>query len=185
MCERMVVRREEMGVVGFGTGRAEGLLDAHSDDLEDGKEDSRRRHGGWEWQHGGDIGSYLGRCDHPVKRIVARAASDGSESHEQHYREILRGKARCFLSLSVKAGFQEQMQLVQRKTGPSHSTVNCIVVNFVKTIKMELSIPQAAFAAHKIIRSIYCNGVDKQILILLYRLGTILGQYFHNLMKAQ
>ena len=132
MCERMVVRREEMGVVGFGTGRAEGLLDAHSDDLEDGKEDSRRRHGGWEWQHGGDIGSYLGRCDHPVKRIVARAASDGSESHEQHYREILGGKARCFLSLSVKAGFQEQMQSVQRKTGPSYSTVN-----FIKTIKME------------------------------------------------
>ena len=90
----MVIRREERGW--FGTGRAEELFDAHRDDLEDGEEDSRRRHGRWEWQHGGDIGSYLGRCDHPVKRIVARAPSDGSESHEKHYGEILGGKARYF-----------------------------------------------------------------------------------------
>jgi hypothetical protein len=41
-CDHMIVR--------WGSGRAEELLDAHSDDLEDGEpgeEDSRRRHGGW------------------------------------------------------------------------------------------------------------------------------------------
>jgi hypothetical protein len=45
----MILRREEREVeVWDGTGRAEELLDAHSDDLEDGEEDSRRRRGGWE-----------------------------------------------------------------------------------------------------------------------------------------
>jgi len=57
------------------------LFDAHGDDLENGEKDGRRCHGGWELQHGRDIGSYLGGGDHPVKRIVARAASDGPESH--------------------------------------------------------------------------------------------------------
>ena len=60
------------------------INDAHGDDLENGEEDCRRCHGGWELQHGRDIGSYLGRSDHPVKRIVARAPSDGLESHEKH-----------------------------------------------------------------------------------------------------
>ena len=64
------------------------LFDAHGDDLEDGKEDRRRCHGRRELQHGRDIGSYLGGGDHPVKRIVARAASDGLESHEDHSAEI-------------------------------------------------------------------------------------------------
>ena len=59
------------------------LFDAHGDDLENGEKDGRRCYGGWELQHGRDIGSYLGRGDHPVKRIVARAASDGPESHEE------------------------------------------------------------------------------------------------------
>ena len=61
---------------GFGTGLgAEGgkLVDAHSDDLEDGEQDGRRRHGGCELQHG-RVGGY------PVQRIVARAASDGIQS---------------------------------------------------------------------------------------------------------
>ncbi len=60
------------------------LFDAHGNDLENGEEDRRRCHGRWELQHGRDIGSYLGRGDHPVKCIVARAASDGLESHEEH-----------------------------------------------------------------------------------------------------
>ena len=51
------------------------FYDAYGDDLENGEEDRRRCHGRWELQHGRDIGSYLGRGDHPVKRIVARAAS--------------------------------------------------------------------------------------------------------------
>jgi hypothetical protein len=45
------------------------LFDAHGDDLENGEEDRRRCHGRWELQHGRDIGRYLGRGDHPVKRI--------------------------------------------------------------------------------------------------------------------
>ena len=60
-----------MGGWGSGwdrTGRAEELLGAQSDDLDDGKEDNRR---GWELQHGRDIGSYFARGGHPVKRIVA------------------------------------------------------------------------------------------------------------------
>lgn len=61
------------------------LSDAHGDDLENGEEDRRRYHGRWELHHGRDIGSYLGRGDHPVKRIVARAASDCLESHEEHH----------------------------------------------------------------------------------------------------
>ena len=56
---------------------------AHSDDLEDGEENGRRRHRGWERQHGRDVGSYLSGGDHPVKRIVACAASDSPESHEE------------------------------------------------------------------------------------------------------
>ena len=82
------------------------LGDAHSDDLEDGEQDGCRRHGGCELQHGRDVGRYLGRGDHPVQRNVARAASDGPESHEKHDREIKR-KAQYFLWHSgVKAGFQ-------------------------------------------------------------------------------
>jgi hypothetical protein len=54
---------------------------AHGDDLEDGEEDGRRCHRGWELQHVRDVGGYLGRRDHPVKRIVARAVSDNPESH--------------------------------------------------------------------------------------------------------
>ena len=78
-CEPVIVRRKERGVgVRDGTGQ-DGLrsqLGAHSDDLDDGKEDNRRFHGGWELQHGRDIGSYFARGDHPVKRIVA-CESDG------------------------------------------------------------------------------------------------------------
>ena len=65
---------------GFGTGlRAEGgkLVDAHSDNLEDGEQDGRGRHDGYELQHGRDIGRYLGRGGYPAQRIVARAASYG------------------------------------------------------------------------------------------------------------
>jgi hypothetical protein len=61
------------------------LNDAHGDDLENGEEDRRRCHGRWELQHGRDIGSYLGRGDHPIKHIIPRAASDGLESHEEHH----------------------------------------------------------------------------------------------------
>jgi hypothetical protein len=61
------------------------LFDAHGDDLENGEEDRRRHHGRWKLQQGGNIGSYLSRGDHPVKRIVPRAASDGLESHEEHH----------------------------------------------------------------------------------------------------
>ena len=97
------------------------LFDAHGDDLENGEEDRRRCHGRWELQHGRDIGRYLGRGDHPVKRIVARAASDGLESHEEHQRsrvQRLEGKVQyIFMSFrlapphqiknlrAVKAGF--------------------------------------------------------------------------------
>ena len=56
---------------------------AHDDDLEDREEDGRRCHRGWELQHGRNAGSYFGRDDHPVKHIVARAASDSPESHER------------------------------------------------------------------------------------------------------
>ena len=55
---------------------------AHGDDLEDGEEEGRRRHCGWELHHARDVGSNLSGGDHPVKRIVARAASDSPESHE-------------------------------------------------------------------------------------------------------
>ena len=72
------------------------LVDAHSDNLEDGEQDGCRRHGGCELQHGRDIGSYLSRGDHPVQRIVARAASDSPECHEKHDGEIER-KAQYFL----------------------------------------------------------------------------------------
>ena len=67
----------------FGTRLgAEGgkLVDAHSDDLVDGEQDDRRRHGGCELQHGRVIGRYLGRGGYPAQRIVARAASDGVQS---------------------------------------------------------------------------------------------------------
>ena len=56
---------------------------AHSDDPEDGQEEGCRRHRGWELHHGRDVGSYLSGGDHPVKRIVARAASDSPEGHEE------------------------------------------------------------------------------------------------------
>lgn len=56
---------------------------AHSDDLEDGKEEGRCHHRGWELHHASDVGSNLSGGDHPVKRIVARAASDSVESHEE------------------------------------------------------------------------------------------------------
>ena len=72
-------------------------------------------------------------------------------------------------SLSVKAGIQEQLQPVRRKCYHAYDT-------------NKYCTPQAALAAHNTMTSIYCNRVDKQILILLYRLG---GQYFHNVMKAQ
>jgi hypothetical protein len=51
--------------------------------LEDGKEEGRCHHRGWELHHASDVGSNLSGGDHPVKRIVARAASDSVESHEE------------------------------------------------------------------------------------------------------
>ena len=36
------------------------------------------------WARNRKLIGRLGRGDHPVKRIVARAASDGLESHEEH-----------------------------------------------------------------------------------------------------
>ncbi len=69
------------------------LFDAHGDDLEDGEEDGRRCHGGWELQHGRDIRCYLGRDHHPVERIGTRTASNSPESHEGRWRtERLEGK---------------------------------------------------------------------------------------------
>ena len=82
----------------------QGLGGAYGDDLQNGEEDGCRRHGRWELQHGRDIGSYLGRGDHPVKCIVARAASDGLESHEEHSTEIGNAKYSTLYSLSFRVG---------------------------------------------------------------------------------
>ena len=60
----------------------------HTDDLEDGEEDSRRCHRGWERQHGRDIRSYLGGRHHPVESIVAGAASDSPKSHEGYEKQM-------------------------------------------------------------------------------------------------
>lgn len=88
------------------------LFDAHGDDLENGEEDRRRCHGRWKLQHGRDIGSYLGQGDHPVKRIVARAASDGLESHEEHHStEIGRQSAVYFMSFRVAPSHQIKILL--------------------------------------------------------------------------
>ena len=59
----------------------------HTDNLEDGEEESRRRHRGWERQHGRDVCSYLGGRHHPVESIVAAAASDSPKSHEGHEKQ--------------------------------------------------------------------------------------------------
>lgn len=64
-------------------GQARELV-AYGDDLEDGEKDCRRRHYGWELQHGRDIGGHLGGGDHPVNRIATRAPSNGSERHESY-----------------------------------------------------------------------------------------------------
>jgi hypothetical protein len=67
-------------------------LATHSDDLNDGKKNSRRRHRGWKLQHGRDIGGNLGGGDHPVNRIVARTPSDGSEGHKSYeLKKMLKG----------------------------------------------------------------------------------------------
>ena len=73
---------------GYGTKLGMLGFDAYGDDLENGEEDRGRCHGWWGLQHGRDIRGYLGRGDHPVKGIVARAASDGLESHEEHHSTV-------------------------------------------------------------------------------------------------
>ena len=60
----------------------------HTDDLEDGEEESRRRHRGWERQHGRDVRGYLGGGHHPVESIVAAAASDSPKSHEGYEKQM-------------------------------------------------------------------------------------------------
>ena len=91
-----------------GGAGAEGgkCLDAHSDDLENGEQDGRRRQDACELQHGRDIGRYLGRGDHPVQRIVARAASDGLESHE-NTSERLGGKHITYGIQASKLDFRD------------------------------------------------------------------------------
>ena len=68
----------------------------HIDDLEDGEEESRSRHRGWERQHGRDVRGYLGRSHRPAESIVAGAASDSPKSHE---------------------GYEKQMATVRRPSG--------------------------------------------------------------------
>ena len=60
----------------------------HINNLEDREQDSRRRHRGWERQHGRDVRGYLGGRHHPVESIVAGAASDSPESHEGYEKQM-------------------------------------------------------------------------------------------------
>ena len=85
--------------------------------MEDGEEDGRRCHRGWELQHARDVGGYLGRSDHPVKHVVARAASDNPESHGGQVSKLML-KRSC-----------SRLELLHRHSTHSHDfspTVQCL-----------------------------------------------------------